>query len=200
MVTRYARHSDAAIVTVSEITPETGTSVCPATEGIRKRAAQERASNKVTRFAMASPSTDGGECVEPLNPTDRARAARATRGTNVTSFVLERRPPLFGRGIHLRCAAYYQSEKDLPQTSSRVTKIRLGSSNTPIAASRHRRFGVEGRPTTGRWTGHIRGDGDEIESQDGRGRETVRTAIPGSLMSCGLPWSRTAISRPSTAS
>src|SRR5439155_468880 len=76
----------------------------------------------------------------------------------------------------------------------------LRSGNTPIAASRHRRFGVEGRPTTGRWTGHIRGDGDEIESQDRRGRETVRTAVPGSLMSCGLPCSRTAISPPSTAS
>src|SRR5438445_13739008 len=88
------------------------------------------------------------------------------------------------------CAAYYQSEKDLPQTSSRVTKIRLGSSNTPIAASRHRRFGVEGSATTGRWTGHIRRDGDEFESQDGSGRETVRTAVPGDVTFCGLPCSR----------
>src|SRR2546426_3614241 len=95
-----ARHSEAAIVTVSEITPETGTSVCPAAEGIRKRAAQERASNKVARLDMASPSTDFGERVEPLNPTDPDRAAWATKGTDVNSFVLPRHPG-FRLRIHL---------------------------------------------------------------------------------------------------
>src|SRR3989442_15965144 len=149
---RYPRNSEAAIGTVCEFTPEIGTSVCAEAEGIRKRAAQERARNKAARLDRASPSTDFGERVESLNPTD-PRPSRVGNKGDRCQLLRPTAPPRFRRGIHLRCAAYYQSEKDLPQTSSRVTKIRLGSGNTPIAASRHRRFGVEGRPTTGGWTG-----------------------------------------------
>src|SRR5947209_9972314 len=100
-VTRYARHSEAAIVTVSEITPETGTSVCPVAEGIRKRAAQERASNKVARLDRASPSTDFGERVEPLNPTD-PRPSRVGNKGDRCQLLRPTAPPRFGLGIHLR--------------------------------------------------------------------------------------------------
>src|SRR2546427_1929332 len=96
-----ARHSEAAIGTVSEITPETGTSVCPAAEGIRKRAAQETASNKAARRDRASPSTDFGERVEPLNPTD-PRPSRVGNKGDRCQLLRPTAPPRFRLGIHLR--------------------------------------------------------------------------------------------------
>src|SRR5206468_8489337 len=129
--TRSARHSDAPIVTLSEITPETGTSVWAAAEGIRKRAAQERASNNLARFAMRIPPLMADNASSHLILLTPARhMGRSVLGPR-------RRQP------NPRCAAYYQGEKDLPQTSSRLTKIRPRSgphipSSSPTTAERPR--------------------------------------------------------------
>src|SRR5207245_5671900 len=100
-VARRDRQSDAAIVTVSEITPEIGTSVCAEAEGIRKRAAQERASNKVARLDMASPSIDFGERDEPLNPTD-PRPSCVGNKEDRCQLLRPTAPHRFRLGIHLR--------------------------------------------------------------------------------------------------